>query len=189
MKEAIYIVEYSNIPLGVDMLDKMIKRTEVTVIKAQPICIGKFLIVLGGEVDAMEEAQGVVQEQGERRLISQYLLTNAHKGILAYFKRARLSAGYVPVSDAVGIFEVTNAADGFHSLDAALKSGNVELRKVWLGHFLGGKLCYLLAGSVEDVSMALQAAENHLEPKSLVERRVIPSPDPKTLEYLIRSKQ
>lgn len=185
MKEAIYVVEYTNIPTGIDALDQMIKRAEVTILHARPICIGKYLIVLGGSVDSVREAQRVVQTLCTDNLLSQYLLTNAHHEILSYFNQISVYKNEISMSEAVGIFEVKNSSNGFRCLDAALKSGNVKLGHIWLGHFLGGKFCYLLIGSVEDVKMALKAAECNLEEGCLVESKLIPSPDSKTLGHLI----
>lgn len=189
MNEAIYIVEYNSIPIGIDVLDQMVKRASVTIIQARPICIGKYLIVLGGAVDDMREAQAAALSVGPDKLLSQYLLTNAHHDILAYFKRIPEDESSFSGAVAVGIFEVRNIANGFRSLDAALKSGNVQLGYVWNGHFIGGKFCFLLTGSVEDISMALKAAENNLDDRCLVDSRVIPSPDAKTLKHLFHSIQ
>lgn len=187
MSKAIYIVEYSSIPAGIDMLDQMVKRASMTIIYAKPICIGKYLIVMGGEVEDLKEAQAAVAEAQEKKLIKQYLLTNAHGDILAYFNRSSQTKINVKNKTALGIMETRDASSGFHSLDAALKSGNIQLEEVWIGHFIGGKFCYMLSGLVEDINTALEAAVRSLDEKSLVDKRTIPAPDTKTLEHLIKS--
>lgn len=186
MSEAIYIVEYASIPAGIDMLDQIVKRTSVFIIYAKSICIGKFLIVLGGDVDDVREAQAAVTAAEEKRLLQQYLLTNAHGQILSYFKRAPECKESTSGATAIGILETLDAANGFRSLDLALKGGNVRLERVWLGHFIGGKFCYILTGQVGDIKTALAAAENGLEEKRVVDSRIIPSPDRKVLEHLLR---
>lgn len=187
MNKAIYIAEYSSIPVGIDAVDRMVKRASMTIIYAKPICIGKFLIVMGGEVDNLREAQAEVASAGEKRLIQQYLLTNAHEDILAYFKRSPQEKRSMQGKTALGILETRNASSGFQSLDAALKSGNVRLEEVWIGHFIGGKFCYILSGLVEDINTALEAAARGLPENSFIDKKVIASPDDKTLEYLIKS--
>lgn len=189
MSEAIYIVEYASIPVGVDLLDRMVKRSSVFIIHAKPVCIGKFLIVLGGDVDDVREAQAAAAAAGEKRLLQQYLLTHAHGQILAYFRRAPERKESRSEASAVGILETLDAVNGFRSLDSALKGGNVRLEQVWLGHFMGGKFCYLLTGQVEDIRTALAAAESGLEEKRVVDSRVIPSLDGKTLEYLLKAQR
>ena len=186
MREAIYTVEYTSIPVGIDMLDRMVKSASVSVIYAKPICIGKFLIVLGGDVGDVRQAQKTVLSAGEKRLLKEHLLTNAHREILAYFKRGPSDRVPIEGKTAVGILETREIASGFLSLDAALKSGSVQLEQVWMGHFIGGKFCYLLSGSVEDVGAAVEAADRTLGEKSPVESRIIPSPDSQTLEQLIK---
>lgn len=187
MSEAVYLVEFGSIPAGIDMLDRMMDRCSALIIYAKPVCIGKFLIVLGGEVDDVREAQAVVLESGEKRVLQQYLLTSAHEEILAYFRRAPgANASTGPV--AIGMLETVDAVSGFRSLDAALKGGSVSLEQVWLGHFIGGKFCYILSGQVGDVQAALAAAEITLEPKRLVDSRVIPSPSEKTLAHLLKTQ-
>ena len=94
----------------------------------------------------------------------------------------------IAASPAVGLVETTNAAAGFHSLDAALKNGSVRLGKVWLGHFLAGKFCYVLAGQVGDVEAAVAAAKATVPDKNYVDSRVIPSPDGATLRLLLEQK-
>lgn len=186
MSNAIYIVEFGSIPVGIDMLDRMIKRASLTIAYAKPVCIGKYLIVLGGDVADVREAQAAVSEAGEKRLLKEHLLTNAHRDILAYFKRAPKTDESIEGASAVGILETVDAASGFKSLDAALKCSNVHLQQVWIGHYNGGKFSYVLTGNVEDVKMALSAGSQGLAERTLVDSRVIPSPDRKTLEHLIK---
>ena len=187
MREAIYLVEYTRIPVGIDMLDRMVNSASVSIIYARPICIGKFLIVLGGDVGDVRQAQKTVADSAEKRLLKEHLLTNAHREILAYFRRGPSDHVTIQGKTAVGILETREIASGFQSLDAALKSGNVQLEQVWMGHFIGGKLCYLLSGTVEDISTAIEAAGGALPEKSLVESRIIPSPDAQTLAQLLKA--
>ena len=178
MSEAVYIAEFRNISQGIGVLDKMLKQSGVFLMHATPICIGKYLICVGGDVADAREAQKAAEEPEEQdSRISGYLLTGAHPAILAYFKNPNESMGSGFVSDAMGVFETRNAAAGFISLDAALKNSQVELRRLWLGNFLGGKFCYVLSGSTDDVRSALKAAAFAVSEKEQVGQRLILSPD------------
>lgn len=192
MGEAVLLAEYSSVSYGVSVLDRMVKRSAVEVVYARPVCAGKYLIVVGGDVEDVGEAQAEAESLGSERRISSYLLTNAHRDILGYFRRSSAQEASeretIEVSPALGLFETTNAATGFHSLDAALKNGSVGLGKVWLGHFLAGKFCYVLAGQVGDVGAAIAAARNATPDKNHVDNRVIPSPDKATLRLLLDGK-
>lgn len=187
MSKAIFIVEYSSIPAGIDSLDRMVKRAPMSIIYAKPVCIGKFLIVVGGEVENLREARDEVAKTGGKKLIRQHLLTNAHEDILKYFAPAQRGKTSMDGKTALGILETRDASSGFQSLDAGLKSGSVRLEEVWIGHFIGGKFCYILSGLVGDISTALEAAEAVLPEKTFLDKRIIPSPDEKALEYLIKS--
>ncbi|MDR0926067.1 MAG: BMC domain-containing protein [Hungatella sp.] len=186
MGEAIYIIELSSVPVGIQILDQIVKRSQVLIIYAKPICIGKFLIVAGGNVEDVQEAQAAVVSVQEKKLLHHYLLTNAHNDILSYFNRLPAQRERKPGANAVGILETRDASSGFRSLNAALKNGEVRLEQVWLGQFMGGKFCYILTGQVEDITMALEAAKGEQEEKYLVDSRVIPAPDQKTLQYLLK---
>ncbi|MDR0670836.1 MAG: BMC domain-containing protein [Oscillospiraceae bacterium] len=176
MNQAIYIVEYSSIPIGIYVLDRMVKHAPADILYAKPVCIGKFLIVVGGGVDDVREAQRAAASAQNAKALQQYLLTNAHSEILAHFRRApgQKSAAGGP---AVGILETRHAASGFYSLDAALKCGNVRLEHLWLGHFIGGKFCYVLRGQVADIHSAFVAAQKDLDPSEIVDSQILPAMD------------
>lgn len=175
MSQAVYIVEYRSLAKGIHMLDRMLKRANLNVLHASPICIGKYLICLGGDVSEAYEAQQVVEAEGESPPLSSYLLSNAHPQILQYFAKAH--SRQQPLPDAMGVFEVTSAAAGFQSLDLALKSGTVALRRLWLGQLLGGKCCFVLEGSTSDVKNGLKAAATAIKPKEVIESQLILGPD------------
>lgn len=184
MGDAICIVEYNSVSYGIAVLDRMVKRSDVTPIYAKPVCVGRYLIVLGGAVDSVEEAMQEVEDKGSHRLLSKYLLTSAHRDILGYFRRTPAQLEDFAGVRAVGLVETRSAAAGFQSLDRALKSGSVDLIKMWMGHFLGGKSCFVLAGEVGDVEAAVGAARSSIREEESVDCQVIPAPDPLVLRLL-----
>ena len=54
MRMAIATVELVSVARGVLAADTMLKAANVTLYEAHPICPGKFIIVVGGEVGAVE---------------------------------------------------------------------------------------------------------------------------------------
>lgn len=185
--EAIYIVEYAGIPIGIDVLDRMVKRASADILYARPVCIGKFLIVMGGGVDDVREARQAAADTGAKAL-QERLLTGAHSEILTYFHRVRDNRKKsITDKTAVGILETRHAASGFYSLDAALKRGRVRLEQLWLGHCIGGKFCYILSGCVEDIHSALTAARESLDPAEIVSDRIIPALNEKAAAFLFRA--
>jgi microcompartment protein CcmL/EutN len=183
MSEAVYIVEYRSISRGVVNLDRMLKRAVLEVMYAAPICIGKYLIVVGGDVGEVREAADEAERDKGDKFIASHLLTGAHPGILDYFRHEKAPVKNTP--DSIGLFEVRNAASGFFSLDSALKSGNISLLHLWLGQFIGGKLCYVLGGTVSDVEAALRSAKNSIKAEELVGSELIPRPDAAAMSLFI----
>ncbi|MDR1580983.1 MAG: BMC domain-containing protein [Synergistaceae bacterium] len=174
MSDALYIVEYSRISRGIVVLDRMRKRSGITALYAAPVCIGKYVIAVGGDVGDVREAKTEADGLADG-MLSSYFISGAHPDVMGYFTRA---PNRVPGSpEAVGIFETRNISSGFVSLDAALKSGSTEILKIWMGHFIGGKFCWILSGEVSEVSSALQAAERTLSGKEIAGSELIPRPD------------
>lgn len=184
MDSAIYVVEFRSIARGIAVLDKMLKGSSLALLHADPICIGKYLICLGGDVADVREAQNRAEAPGEEAPLASYLLTSAHPAVLGYFRHGAPPVAMAP--DAIGIFETRNAASGFISLDAALKSAQVKLLRLWLGQFLGGKYCYVLGGSTSDVESALAAATAALPEKEQVGSQLVPMPDEMTLKLFVK---
>jgi microcompartment protein CcmL/EutN len=177
MSDALYIVEYRGISRGVMVLDKMLKRSGIMALYAAPVCIGKYLIAVGGDVGDVREAKAEAERSDG--IIAGYLMTGAHPDVLGYFRHERPIMPDAP--DAVGIFETRNVSSGFMSLDAALKSGRTGILRIWMGHFIGGKFCWILSGGVSEVSSALDAASRAIASGEIVGSELIPRPDVSTI--------
>jgi microcompartment protein CcmL/EutN len=187
MGDSIYITEYHSISYGVAALDRMVKRAPLLILHAEPICAGKYLIVLGGDAADVKEARDEAEAPGRRLPMSGYLLTGTHPAILEYFRSgAKRSAARAERErpDAIGIFETRTVASGMRSLDRAMKSAHVRLLRLWMGRFIGGKLCYILGGTVSDAAEALKAAEAAVPGKEQIGGELIPSPDAAALSRL-----
>ena len=177
MNDAIYIVEYSSISRGIATLDKMLKRSDVMALYAAPVCIGKYVIAVGGGVGDVRESKDEAEASGG--IIAGYLITGAHPGVLGYFRRERMREP--DSSDAAGIFETRNISSGFMSLDAALKNGRTEVIRIWMGHFIGGKFCWVIQGETSEVSSSLASAGRAISGGEIMGSELIPRPDASTL--------
>lgn len=184
MSDAVYVVEFSSISQGVGVLDRMLKRADVELLYANAICVGKYLICVGGDVADAGEAKKAAEESDADRPLSSCLLTGTHPDIRGYFRKERPEVSEHVA--AIGLFETRHAASGFASLDCALKSAQVRPLKIWLGHMLGGKFCYVLGGSTSDIQSAIRRAAAAVPEKERVGERVIPSPDSVTLGLFLR---
>ncbi len=178
--EAVYVVEFTSISRGIGALDQMCKRAGLAVFYTNPVCIGKYLICVGGDVADMLEVRAAAEAEGDEPPIASCLITGTHPAILRYFGREK--SAEVQTREALGIFETRNAASGIKSLDAALKAARVELVRVWLGTQLGGKLCWVVSGGVSDVKCGIAAARDSVSLKEQAGSRVVIAPTPLVLQ-------
>lgn len=181
MGKAILVLEYRDISQGIGVLDNMFKRASLTLLYANPICIGRYLICVGGDVADVKEAKKVAEEDSFGPPFASHLLLRAHKNILEFFDSSLKRPESRP--DAIAVIEARNASTGFISLDAALKNARVEIARIWLGNMLGGKFCYVLGGSTSDIQSAAAAAQQVAEG---LRSRVIISPDKATLSMFYK---
>ena len=56
MKKAIGLVEIKSIPIGIETADEMLKAANVELIMANPICPGKYMILITGDVGAVKSS-------------------------------------------------------------------------------------------------------------------------------------
>lgn len=50
---ALGMIEVQSIPLGVNAGDAMLKAATVQLVTAQPVCAGKYIVIVTGEVSAV----------------------------------------------------------------------------------------------------------------------------------------
>ena len=177
MSEAIYVVEFRSISRGIGALDNMCKRTRFELLYAAPVCIGKYLICVGGDIADITEAQNAAETDDDEMPFSSRLLTGIHPAILSYFKKGQTKTDEMPA--AMGVFETTSAAQGFFSLDKALKGAQAKLMRVWICNTIGGKLCWVLGGSTSDIQSAIRVAKDSVPENEQAGNRIIIAPDPR----------
>lgn len=170
---AIGVVEVLSIPLGVLAGDQMVKTAEVTLVTAQTVCAGKYVVVVTGEVAAVNAAVAAGAEASGQTLVDSLIIPNVDERVIAAM------AGACPIEgvQAVGILETFSLASAISAADTAVKAADVELIEVRLGRGMGGKSFVIVTGAVSSVEAAVSAALKGEEPKGLIASSVvIPSP-------------
>ena len=56
MKKAIGLVELKSTPIGIQTADEMVKAANVELVLANPVCPGKYMIVVSGDVGAVKNS-------------------------------------------------------------------------------------------------------------------------------------
>jgi len=176
-------VELTSIARGIRMCDEMAKRADIRVLEAVTICPGKYLVVIAGEVEQVEQSYNRGLEVAGVAAVDQLFLPNAHPQLIPAIE----AIGQVTDVDAAGVVETFAAASGILAADAACKRAEIHLLELRLARGIGGKAFFTLTGEQADVESAVEAAEEILGHESgmLLRTEVIPRPHPQLVRWLL----
>jgi len=178
---ALGMIETNSIPMGVNAGDAMLKAATVELVCAQPVCAGKYIVLVTGEVAAVKEAVAAGKETAGSRLIDSMIIPNVHEQV----PKAINACNDIGKVSSVGVMEAFSLCAAVVVADAAVKAADVQLIDVRLGRGLGGKSFITLTGEVAAVRAAIAAGEAMPEAKGLMsESVVIPSPHPDIIQSL-----
>ena len=170
---AIGMVELNSIAKGVESGDEMLKTAEVKLIIAQPICAGKYMVLVSGDVDSVERAIDVGKEIAGEFLVGDFVIPNVHPSVFP----ALTATTRIKSIDSLGIIETFSVASAIIAADAGVKAANVEIIEIRCATGLGGKSFLYLTGDVDSVRAAVDAGIDKLEGSGLIlSYVVIPSP-------------
>lgn len=175
--KAIGAIELSSIGIGYLIEDEMLKAASVDLLIARTICSGKYLIVIGGTVSAVEAAvQAGLAKAGEA-IIDHLVLANVHESVFPALGQSVVVPG--GTAGALGVIETFSGVSVLAAADAAAKAARVVIFRIHVAMALGGKGLLLMTGSVSDVRAASQAAADEVRKRGLlVSEIVIPRPEP-----------
>jgi microcompartment protein CcmL/EutN len=160
----------------------MLKAADVDLVLARTICSGKYMVMVRGDVAAVEAAVQAGSSAGGFSCIDSFLIPNVHESIFPAI------SGITKVEhlEALGVIESFSVASLIEGADAMAKSANVRLIEVRLAMALGGKAFASVTGSVAAVNSAVEAGARVIARKGLlVNKVVIPQPRPELLNEMI----
>ena len=170
---ALGMIETNSIPVGINAGDAMLKAATVELITAQPVCAGKFIVLVTGEVAAVKESVEAGREVAGQRLVDSVVISSVHPQV----PRAINACNDIGQVTSVGVMEAFSLCAAVVVADAAVKAAAVDLIDIRLGRGLGGKSFITLTGEVAAVRAAVAAGEAIPEAKGMLsESVVIPSP-------------
>lgn len=173
MFRAIGLVEFNSVAKGIESADAMLKTGQVEIIVSRPICPGKYMALIWGDVAAVESAVEAGIRMGDTSVVDDFILPNVHPTIIPAI------AGTAPEVEvqSLGVIETFSVAAMIVAADAAVKAADVDLIEIRLGMGLGGKSFTTLTGDVAAVKASVEAGAKTASDKGLlVEQVVIPSP-------------
>lgn len=182
MSKAIGMIELSSIARGIYAADLMLKTAFVEVVTVTSVCPGKYIIIIQGEVAAVESSINVGIETAGEYLIDSFILPNVHEAVFP-----AITATTMPDElDAIGIMESFSLASMIIAADAALKAADIQALELCLGRGLGGKAYFTFTGDVAAVQAGIDAGKALvLKNGLLVDVEVIPSPSEKLWASLL----
>ena len=123
MSKAIGMVELLTVSAGIQSADMMLKTAEVEVVESQPVCPGKYIVIITGDLSAVKASVDSVKTRFESNLMGSFVLGNPHESLFP----ALYGASKVEDVKALGVLETFNAADIISAADAAAKTSLVDL--------------------------------------------------------------
>lgn len=186
MSKSIGALEFQSISRGMYIADAIVKKASVEILYFKSICPGKFLVIITGDEDAVDEAIDCGEDMGEKTIVDSFRLHNVSPEIVDGFRNRYTNPGYV---DAIGIIETRKVCTGIRVLDIVLKSADVSLLKILMAFAIGGKLVFLVTGSVSSIQYAFQEGRTLLSDYECANIAIIPSPSNEMLEQLVKGKK
>lgn len=176
---ALGMIETNSIPVGIGAGDSMLKAADVVLVNAQTVCAGKYIVIITGDVAAVNASVSAGKETADYTLVDSIVIPNLNGQVI----EAMSASSQIGTPGALGIMETYSLASAVICADAAVKAANVSLIEVRLGRGLGGKSFVIMTGDVAAVTAATQAAQTPEDVQGMVASTVvIPSPHPDILQ-------
>ncbi|MGA2272955.1 MAG: BMC domain-containing protein [Bryobacteraceae bacterium] len=179
---SIGLIELSSVAAGYQVTDAMLKTAAVDLMLSRSICSGKYMVMVRGEVGAVEASVAAGVGAGNFSVIDSFVIPNLHESVFP----AIAGSAKVEALEALGILESFSVAALIEGADAAAKTAAVQLIEIRLAMALGGKAFVTLTGDVAAVQSAIDAGAAVVGQKGmLVNKVVIPRPRAELLNEMI----
>jgi microcompartment protein CcmL/EutN len=181
MSAAIGMVECTTVSTGFKAADDMAKAANVELLQAEATCPGKFVILITGEISAVEASVERAARAYADKVIDTFVLGNPHESIFP----AIYGTAAPEKIEALGVLETYDVASMIVAADIAAKTAIVELLELRLAKGLCGKSYMTLTGSVSAVSAALEAAKRSAGDKGMfLDSSVINRPSDRLMKFI-----
>lgn len=150
---AIAILEFDSVVVGTRAADAMLKKAPLNTFRAGTVHRGKYMVLIGGTVAAVDESYVEGLRIGAEALADEVFLPDAHAQVYDAIGGKRRDAD----GDALGVIEVTGLASTVGVADKAVKAAKVNIVEIRLGDGLGGRGLTHLTGTIHDVQAAVEA--------------------------------
>ena len=182
MSKAIGMVEYKTVSAGMFVADVMLKTADIDIIEAQTVCPGKYIVIISGDLSAVNASIEAARRNYGEHLIDSFILGNPHEGIFP----AIYGTAKVGKINALGILETFSTPSIIVAADEAAKTAEVELIELRIAKGMCGKSYMLLTGEIAAVEAAIAKAKKAVgEGAMLLDSSIIANPDDKLCKSIL----
>lgn len=182
MKNAIGVIELNSIAKGIESADLMLKASSVELLESKSICPGKYMIIVFGDVSAVESSLEVGIQSSKAFYVDHVLIPNVHEDVV----KAIRGIPEIGEFGSVGVLEFFSSTGAIYAADAAVKAAGVSIVDMRLGYAIGGKSFVTLTGDLSAIEAAVSAGEAVGEEKGLLFNvTTIPSPNNQLIRKLV----
>lgn len=183
MKKSLGLVELKSTPIGILVVDEMLKSANIEIILANPICPGKYVIIINGQVSDVKSAVENGERIGGTYIIESHIINNVCEEIIP----AISGVLHCDTVECIGVIETMSALSIIKLGDIAVKTSPVKLLDIRLARGLGGKGILIISGEISAVKSAIESCLHYLEKTGgLVSSACIPSPNSQTIDALFK---
>lgn len=183
MNKSIGALEFRSISKGIEVSNEIIKKSNVEIIYFKTICPGKFLVIVTGDEAEVDEAIDYGVALATTYLVDRFKVHAVSPTIIEAFRNSYPSK---QLNGALGVMETYKVCAGIKALDCVLKAGDVVLIKLQLAFGIGGKLVYIVTGTLSSVEYALNEGQRLLPEKEIAYTSIIASPTYEMTKHLIK---
>jgi len=166
---SIGLIEMTSIAAGMQAADIMLKTSEVELILSRTICSGKYIVLIGGDVAAVQTSVDAAIKSLDFAVIDSFIIPNVHPDIFP----ALSGHSSVTELESLGIIESFSVASLIEGADAAVKSASVKIIEIRLAMALGGKAFCTLTGEVAAVTSAVESGAKLISDRGLLVNKVV----------------
>lgn len=156
MKNSIGLLEFKSIAKGIEVTDEVLKSSNVELIAANPICPGKYISILTGDVGAVNNAVENGKKLGGMFQIEALVIANIHPDV---FPALTGTSDVFPIN-CLGVIETMSCLSSIMVADTAIKASNIKIVEIRIARGLGGKGFTLISGEVSSVKKAILAVQD-----------------------------
>ena len=181
---ALGLLESASVARGMVAAVAMVKRALVTLVKAHPVTPGKFVVLVAGGEEEVEQAMAEGLAIAADTVVDRLFLPKADPQL------APALGGAVQVErltdlDSLGIVETFSVASAVLSADRAVKTAAVRLVQLRLARGLGGRAFYVLTGELDQIEAGVEAGRSIIHDGMLLTSEIIARPHRDLLRELL----